>query len=150
MKKLTFFVMALFLLFGSYAQQPKREITVDPLLIERLGIEKVNELRTNNPKQLIIENIELTRFCSLITKLWENDGTYKMMGDLKQFVKEGKSCNYQDIIQKGYVNRDDFLLEADEHLSTIYPLGNTGYYLFVRSKEWLETHKRAVIADYGL
>lgn len=149
MKKITLFVMTMLLLLGAYAQQSKREIIVDPHLIEYLGIDKVNELRANNPTQLIIENIELSHFCSLHTKL-DPDGNYKMMGDLKQFVKEGKSCDYQEIISTCYVNRYDFQIQAHPTLTTIYPLGNTGYYLYVNSKEWMETHKKAVIADYGL
>jgi hypothetical protein len=150
MKKIAFITAALFLLLGAYAQQPKREIIVNPLLIEKIGADKVNELRMTNPRQLIIENIELTHFCSLVAKLGEPDETYKMMGELKNFVKEGKTCDYQDIINNGYIDRYDFQIQSHPTLTTIYTLGNTGYYLFVQSEEWMEEHKRAVIADYGL
>ena len=48
MKKITFLVMALFLLFGANAQQAKKEIKVAPPPIELLGTEKTNESNTNN------------------------------------------------------------------------------------------------------
>ena len=47
--------MALFLLFGAYSQQTKKEFMVDPRLTEILGADKVNDLRANNPKQLQIK-----------------------------------------------------------------------------------------------
>ncbi len=149
MKKFVLFVMALFLLFGASAQQPKKEIKVDPRLNEILGVAKVNDLRANNPKQLLIENINLNYYCFVALKMSEVEGTYIMKDDLKNHVKAGKSCNYQDIISSGAINRYDFDLEQHAVLNTIYPLGNTGAYIIVTSKQRFEEQKRAVLSEYG-
>lgn len=149
MKKLTFFVMALFLLFGAYAQQTKKEIKVDPRLTEILGAAKINDLRANNPKQLLIEHINLNYYCFFALKMTEPEGTFIMKDDLKNHVKAGKNCNYQDIISNGAINRYDFNLEQHEFLNTVYPLGNTGAYIIVTSKQRFEEQKRAVLSEYG-
>lgn len=149
MKKITFITVALFLLFGAYAQQVKKEIKVDPRLTEILGESKVNDLKANNPKQLLIEHINLNYFCFVAHKMSENEGTYIMKDELKNHVKAGKNCNYQDIINSDIINRYDFDLEQDAFRSTIYPLGNTGVYIIVTSKQRFEEQKRAYLSEYG-
>jgi hypothetical protein len=149
MKKLTFIIMALFLLFGAYAQQAKKEIKVDPRLTEILGAAKVNDLRANNPKQLLIEHINLNYYCFLAMKMSETEGSFIMKDDLKNYVKDGKSCNYEDIISNGAINRYDFDLEQHPFLTTIYPLGNTGAYIIVASKQRFDEQKRAYLSEYG-
>jgi hypothetical protein len=149
MKKITFLVMAFFLLFGAYAQQTKKEIKVDPRLTEILGTAKVNDLRANNPKQLLIEHINLNYYCVVALKLSGPEGTYIMKDDLKNHVKAGKSCNYQDIISSGAINRYDYELEQDKLLPVFYPLGNTGAYIMVNSKQWFDDQKRAILLDNG-
>lgn len=149
MKKITFLVMALFLLFGANAQQAKKEIKVDPRLIEVLGAEKFNELKTNNPRQLLIENVNFVFYCALALKNTSPEGTYIMKDDLKNHVKAGKSCNYQEIINTGAINRYDYDLEQDKLLPVIYPLGNTGAYIVVNPKQWVADRERALLLEYG-
>ncbi len=149
MKKLILFAMALFLLFGAYSQQTKKEIKVDPRLTEILGADKVNDLKANNPKQLLIEHINLNYYCFIALKMSEVEGTFIMKDDLKNHVKDGKSCNYQEIINSGAINRYDFDLEQHAILNTIYPLGNTGAYIIVTSKQRFEEQKRALLSEYG-
>lgn len=149
MKKLILFAMALFLLFGAYSQQGKKEIKVDPRLTEILGAAKVNDLKANNPKQLLIEHINLNYFCHVALKMTEPEGTFIMKDDLKNHVKAGKSCNYQDIISSGAINRYNFDLEQHAFMTTVYPMGNTGAYIIVNSKQWFEEQKRAVLSENG-
>ena len=149
MKKLILFAMALFLVFGAYSQQTKKEIKVDPRLNEILGVAKVNDLRANDPKQLLIEHINLNYYCFVAMKMTEPEGTFIMKDDLKNHVKAGKSCNYQDIISSGAINRYNFDLEQHAFMTTIYPLGNTGAYIIVNSKQWFEEQKRAFLSEYG-
>jgi hypothetical protein len=149
MKKITFLVMALFLLFGAYAQQTKKEIQYTPRLNEILGVAKVNDLKANNPQQLLIEHINVTYYCFVAQKLTGPEGTYIMKDELKNHLKASKSCNYQEIIQNEFVNRYDFELEQDATRPTIYPIGNTGFYVIVNSKEWFNAQKQALLAEYG-
>ena len=149
MKKITFLVMALFLLFGANAQQAKKEIKVDPRLIEVLGAEKFNELKANNPRQLLIENVNFVFYSALALKKTGPEGTNIMKDDLKNHVKAGKSCNYQEIINTGAINRYDYDLEQDKLLPVLYPLGNTGAYIVVNPKQWVADRERALLLEYG-
>ena len=72
-----------------------------------------------------------------------------MKDDLKNHVKAGKSCNYQNIIESGAINRYDFDLEQNKTMPVIYPLGNTGAYIIVNSKQWFDEQKSAILSDYG-
>ncbi len=149
MKKIALFVIALFLLTGAYSQQVKKEIKVDPRLSEILGASKVSDLSAHNPKQLLIEHINLNYYCYVALKMSEPEGTYIMKDELKNHLKTGKSCNYQDIISNGALNRYDFDLEQHAFMTTVYPMGNTGAYIIVNSKQWFEEQKRAVLSEYG-
>ncbi len=149
MKKITLITLALFLLFGAYAQQQKKEIKVDPRLSEILGASKFNDLKANNPKQLMIEHINLNYYCVVALKLSGPEGSYIMKDDLKNHVKAGKTCDYQSIIQSGAINRYDFELEQDKLLPVFYPMGNTGAYIMVNSKQWFDDQKRAILLDNG-
>ncbi len=149
MKKITFITLAMFLLFGAYAQQSKKEITVDPRLSEILGESKFNDLKANNPKQLLIEHINLNYYCAVAFKLYGPEGTYIMKDDLKNHIKTGKNCNYQTIIENGAINIYDYDLEQDNLLPIIYPMGNTGAYIIVNSKQWFDDQKRAILLENG-
>ncbi|MCQ2271539.1 MAG: hypothetical protein MJZ72_01955 [Bacteroidales bacterium] len=150
MKKIITFAMLLFLVLSSYSQQQK-QVVPDPRLYETLGESAVNDLKTNNPKQLLIENINMQYFCFVALKLPAPEGEYIMKGELKNYLKPdaGKSCNYSEIIGSESVNRYYFNLEQDAFLPTVYPLGNTGVYVVVNSKQWFDLQKRAVLHEYG-
>ncbi len=135
---------------GAFAQQSSKEIQIDPRLREVLGDAKVNELRTNDPKQLVIENCNLVSYCYLAMKMTEPEGTYQMKGDLKNFVKSGKSCNYQEIISSGCLNRYDYNLEQDPYKQNVYALGNTGVYIIVQSKQKFDNTLNGWLLEYGL
>ena len=149
MKKLLLFVMALFLLFGAYSQQTKKEIKVDPRLTDVLGADKIDDLRANNPRQLLIEHVNLNYYCFVALKMSEPEGTYIMKDDLRNHVKAGKSCNYQEIISSGAINRYDYDLEQHDFKTVVYPMGNTGAYIIVASKQQFEEQKRGVLSEYG-
>lgn len=150
MKKLFLLILIGFCIVSGFAQQQNREIKVDPRLYEVLGESTVNDLRAHNPKQLVIENCNLVAYCYLALKFEEVEGTYQMKGDLRNVVKSGKSCNYQEIIEIGCINPNDYNLQQDPNLKNIYSLGNTGAYIIVISKGDFEQHKAAALREYGL
>lgn len=150
MKKILLFFALMVIMAGAFAQQCKQEIRVDPLLKEVLGESKINDLRMNDPKQLVIENCNFAHYCYLAMKMTEAEGTYQMKGDLKNFVKSGKTCNYQDIIATGCINRYDYNLEQDPYKQNIYRLGSTGAYIIVISKQKFDNNLNAILREYGL
>lgn len=150
MKKILFLFALTIVLAGAYAQQSNQQIKVDPRLYEVLGNAKVNDLLANNPRQLVVENCNLASYCFLALKMTETEGTYQMKGDLKNFVKPGKSCDYQQILNVGYINRYDFNLEQDANLENIYTLGSTGAYIVVLSKKRFDKNLNGFLKEYGL
>ena len=97
----------------------------------------------------MIENVNFVFYCALALKKTGPEGTYIMKDDLKNHVKAGKSCNYQEIINTGAINRYDYDLEQDKLLPVIYPLGNTGAYIVVNPKQWVADRERALLLEYG-
>ncbi len=149
MKKLLLLFVATIALTSAQAQYSRPDIQVDPRLNEVLGESQINDLRANNPKKLVEENCNLISYCFFAAKLI-NDPTYQMKGELKNYVKAGKSCDYQEIIKNGAINRYDYNLEQDLYKQNVYPLGNTGTYIIVFSKEMFDNTLKAYYRVYGL
>ncbi len=150
MKKSFLFIALMVTMMGAFAQQATEEIRIDPRLREVIGDAKVEELRANDPRQLVIENCNLVSYCFLALKMTEEPGTFQMKGDLKNVVKDGKQCNYQDIINTGCINRYDYNLEQDPYKQNIYSLGNTGAYIVVVSKQNFDNNVNGWLLKYGL
>jgi len=150
MKKLFTLLVLLALVAGGFAQQAKKEIQVDSRLYSVLTAQQIEDLRANNPVQLVTENCNLVSYCFLAMKFSEEEGTYKMKGELRNFVKPGKSCNYQDIIATGCINRYDYNLEQDPYRQNVYSLGNTGAYIVVLSKVNFDNVLNGWLREYGL
>lgn len=150
MKKASLLFFLMVFVAGIFAQQARREIMFDLKLYDILGEAKVNDLKANNPQQLVIENCNYANYCVMAMKLTEPEGSYQMKGELKNYIKEGKTCNYQEIISLGYINRYDYNLEQDRYKKNVYPLGNTGGYVIVFSKEDFDENVEAWLREYGL
>jgi len=150
MKKIILLPALMLFTLGLFAQQTRTAIHVDPMLYEVLTESQINDLRANNPAQLVRENCNLVNYCYLAMKMTEEEGTYKMKGDLKNYLKPGKSCDYQKIIERGCINRYDFNLEQDINVQNVYPLGSTGAYIIVLSKSQFDRNVEAFLQQYGL
>ena len=150
MKKIMLSLLAMGLCVCLYAQQIKKEIHIDPMLYEVLSESQINDLRANNPAQLVRENCAVVSYCYLAQKMTEAEGTYQMKGDLKNYVKPGKNCDYQTIIARGCINRYDFNLEQDPYRQNVYSLGSTGAYIIVLSQEKFNRNQEAYLKLYGL
>lgn len=157
MKKLfTLMLLVCFVLAG-FAQQNKYAVTINsknfnihPMLYEYLGESQVNNLKASDLKQLVVENYNLTAYCYIALKMSEVEGTYQMKGELKNYVKDGKSCNYEEIIKTGAFNRYDYNLPQDATLLNIFPMGSTGAYIIVLPKTTFDNRKSQLLEYYGL
>ncbi len=150
MKKILTIALTMLSVLFVQAQTKTADIHVDDRLVARLGLEKVEYLRAHNPRQLVVENFNLTAFCFLSKKMTEEEGTYRMMGDLKSVAKPGTTCDYARILEEGCINPYDFKLEQDPYKQSIYTLGNTGAYIVVLSKQRFEENLAAALRQYGL
>ncbi len=150
MKRIALFFALMVFAAGLHAQKQQTEIYIDPMLNEVLTEAQINDLRVNNPAQLVRENCNLVHYCYFAAKLTEEEGTYQMKGDLRNYVKAGKTCDYQAIISRGCINRYDYNLEQDPVKQNVYRLGNTGTYIIVLSKQNFERNQDAYLKQYGL
>lgn len=157
MKKNLFLALFFCFTLGGFAQQSKyvvsinsKEFHIVPMLYEVLGDSKIDQLKAGDQKQLVLENYNLSSYCYLALKMTELEGTYQMKGELKNCVKEGYSCNYQDIISTGGLNRYQYNLEQDATLLNVYSMGNTGAYIIVLPKTTFEYRKAELLKYYGL
>lgn len=147
MKKILLLVALTIVMAGAYAQQ-NHQIRVDARLYDVLTEAQINDLRANNPKQLVEENCNLVSYCFLALK--PIDDVHQVKGELKNFVKPGKTCNYQEIIKTGCINRYDYNLEQDPYKLNVYTMGNTGAYIVVFSKQDFTNTLNAFLREYGL
>lgn len=138
MRRQALFLVLMFATYFVSAQTPAPEFRADSRLYEIMGKNKVDELMAHNPRQLAIEHYNLVSFCYLAGKMTEEEGTYKMQPELKNFVKPGKKCDYPSIMSEGCINPSDYTLDQDPYFLNVYPLGDTGYYIIVYSKRMFE------------
>ena len=148
MKKIILLSIFSSLLIFSVAQN--QTIHVDDMLYKHFGAQQVEKWRADNPKQLVIENYNLVGYCFLAMKMTEEEGTYQIKGELKNVVKPGVDCDYNQIVRNGCINRYDFNLEQDPFKQNVYTLGETGAYLIVLSKATFDNNLNAALREYGL
>lgn len=149
MKKLFSTFVMVSLVFVGFCQTTQRDIKVDPMLYSVMTPAQVEDMRTNNPKQLVIENFKTSYYCFLALKMTEPEGTFNMKDDLKNHIKVGKLCDYQSIIQTGCINPNDYNLEQDPYRLNVYPMGTTGAYIIVFSKMLFDQNLQAKLREYG-
>ncbi|MEG1555898.1 MAG: hypothetical protein RR356_04150 [Bacteroidales bacterium] len=147
MKKTITILLFISLLTGVYAQQEKPVLKPDPRLYETMSETQINDLLQNNPKEIVLANIKVAWFCFFAAKLAEEN--YQMMGDICQYIKRGKTCNPDKIIKDNAINPLDYNFPQDPHKSNVFPIGKTGNYIIVYSKERYEFWKKEILKSYG-
>jgi len=126
---------------------PVSEYYVTPQLAEEITSAKVEDLRANNPAELIRVNYTMFNFALVTTKLW--DGNLQQMGMLEDYLPKGMTYLEEDIIQKGYVNPYKWNLPQDPYRYNVFKLRNSGYYVIVLPKTTFEERLNAHLHQYG-
>ena len=149
MKKTILTTMMMGLMLVSFAQRQMllSEYHVTPQLAEEITAAKVEDLRVNNPAELLRVNYTMFNFAVVTTKLW--DGNFQQMGMLEQYLPEGTTYLEEDIIQKGYVNPYKWNLPQDTYRYNVYKLRRSGYYVIVMPKVTWEERLNAHLQQYG-
>lgn len=149
MKKTILTTMLMGLMLIGFAQQQRllSEYHVTPQLAEEITAAKVEDLRANNPAELLRVNYTMFNFAVVTTKLW--DGNFQQMGMLEQYLPEGTTYLEEDIIQKGYVNPYKWNLPQDTYRYNVYKLRHNGYYVIVMPKVTWEERLNAHLQQYG-
>ena len=149
MKKtiLTMMMMGVMLIGFAQQQIPFSQYYVAPELSEELSAAKVEDLRANNPAELVRVNYTMFNYALVVNKLWE--GNFQQMGMLEKYLPEGTTYLEEDIIQKGYVNPYKWKLPQDEYRYNIFKLRRNGWYVVVMPKVTWEERLNAHLHQYG-
>ena len=149
MKKTVLTMMMMGVMLIGFAQQhiPMSEYYVTPQLAEEITSATVEDLRANNPEELVRVNYTMFNYALVIGKLW--DGNFQQMGTLEQYLPKGMSYVEEDIIQKGYVNPYKWNLPQDDYRYNLFKLRRSGYYVVVMPKNVWEERLNAHIHQYG-
>jgi hypothetical protein len=142
-------MMMMGMMLVGFAQRttPMSEFIVTSDLTEELGAAKVEDLRANNPAELVRTNYTMFNYAVVITKLW--DGNFQQMGTLEQYLPKGMTYLEEDIIKKGYVNPYKWNLPQDTYRYNLFKLRRSGYYVVVLPKVTFEERLNANLRQYG-
>jgi hypothetical protein len=149
MKKtvLTMMMMGLMLIgFSQQRQLPMSEYVVSQDLIQKLSPAKVEQMRSENPAELMRMNYTLNNLAIVTSKLW--DGNFQQMGTLEQYLPEGMTYQEEDLIMKGYVDPYIWNLPQDDYRYNVYKLRRSGYYVVVIPKVTWEERLNAHINQF--
>lgn len=149
MKKtiLTTMMIGLMLIGFAQRQLSVNDYFVTPQLAEEITSAKVEDLRANNPAELIRVNYTMFNTAVVTSKLW--DGNLQQMGTLEQYLPKGMTYLEEDIIQKGYVNPYKWNLPQDDYRYNVFKLRRNGYYVVVLPKVTFEERLNALLHQYG-
>jgi hypothetical protein len=149
MKKtfLTMMMMSLMLITFAQRQQPMSEYAVSQDLIQKLSPAKVEQMRLENPAELIRMNYTLINKATVVGKLW--DGNLQHMGMLEQYLPEGMTYLEEDIIKKGYVDPYIWNLPQEDYRYNVFKLRRSGWYVVVLPKTVLEERVQAQLKSYS-
>ena len=140
-------MMGLMLIAFSQRTLPVSEYFVTPQLAEEITSAKVEDLRANDPAELIRVNYTMFNYALVTTKLW--DGNFQQMGMLEDYLPKGMTYLEEDIIQKGYVNPYKWNLPQDPYRYNLFKLRHSGYYVIVLPKTTFEERLNAHLHQYG-
>ncbi len=149
MKKTFFTMMLMGLMLVTFAQRqlPMSEYAVSQDLIEKLSPAKVEQMRLENPAELIRMNYTLINKAVVVGKLW--DGNLQHMGMLEQYLPEGMTYLEEDIIQNGYVDPYIWNLPQEDYRYNVFKLRRSGWYVVVLPKTVLEERVQAQLKSYS-
>jgi hypothetical protein len=144
---LTMMMMGLMLIGFAQRQLPMSEYVVSQDLMQKLTPAKVEQMRLENPAELIRMNYTLNNAAVVVPKLW--DGNLQQMGTLEQYLPEGVAYLEEDLIQKGYVDPYIWNLPQDDYRYNVFKLRRNGWYVVVLPKTVLEERVQAQLKSYS-
>lgn len=149
MKKTVLTMMLMGVMLVGFAQQhiPMSEYYVSPQLAKEITTAKVEDLRANNPAELVRTQYTMFNYALVTSKLW--DGNFQEMGMLEQYLPEGMKYVEEEIIQNGYVNPYKWNLPQDTYRYNLFKLRHSGFYVVVMPKVTWEERLNAHLHQYG-
>ena len=149
MRKTVLTMMMMGVMLFCFAQEhiPFGQYYVAPEFTEEFGASKVEDLRANQPAELVRMHYTMFNYALVIGKLW--DGNFQQMGMLEQYLPKGMAYNEDELIKKGYVNPFKWNLPQDTYRYNLFKLRNSEYYVVVMPKVTWEERLNAHLHQYG-
>lgn len=144
---MTMMMMSLVLIGFSQRQLPVSEYVVSQDLMQKLTPAKVEQMRSENPAELIRMNYTLNNKIVVISKLW--DGNFQQMGMLEQYLPEGETYLEEDIIARSYVDPYIWNLPQDDYRYNLFKLRRNGWYVVVLPRTVFEERLQAHLNSYS-
>ena len=139
-------MMGLVLVGFSQRQLPMSEYVVSDALYTELSASQVEQMRSDNPAELIRMNYTMMNKAVVVFKLW--DGNFQQMGSLEQYLPAGMTYLEEEIIQKGIVNPYKWNLPQDDYRYNVFKLRRNRAYVVVLPKTVLEERIQAQLKSY--
>lgn len=149
MKKivLTMMVMGVALIGFAQRQVPMSDFYPSEMIYEQLTPAQVEQMRTDNPAELLRLNYTLVNSILVIEK--PLDGETNQMGQLDKYVPEGMVYNEDEIIRSGSLNPYKWKLPQDKTQWNVFSLKRSGYYVIVVPETVFNQRLQAFIKSYG-
>lgn len=144
---LTMMMMGAMLVGIAQQQIPFSQYYVDPQFTQEITAAKVEDMRANNPAELVRMHYTMFNYAQIVEKLW--DGNFKQMGMLEDYLPKGMTYLEEELIQKGYVNPYKWNLPQDEYRYNLFKLRHEGYYVVVMPKTVWEERLNAHFHQFG-
>lgn len=145
---MTLLMMSVLLIgFSQQRKLPMSEYVVSQHLIQKLSSAQVEQMRSENPAELIRMNYTLTNKAVVVQKLW--DGNFLQMGTLEQYLPEGMTYLEEEIIQNSFVDPYVWNLPQDEYRYTLFKLRRNGWYVIVVPGKDFEERVQAQLNSYS-
>lgn len=146
MKRATLFLAVMGLVMCSFAQQSNSSIKYDRMLYQTISAEEIAKLEVEAPSKLADINFDLTHYCYVSDKLPE---TYIMAQEISTCVSPDQTCNIAEIVSSKSINRFHYVIPGDPQRYTVYPVGNTGFYVIVNPTDEFVKQKQAYMKKMG-
>ncbi|MEG1555118.1 MAG: hypothetical protein RR356_00115 [Bacteroidales bacterium] len=149
MKNTIYLTLFLLSITSIFAQPKISEIKVDPRLHETMSETEINNLLQNNPKEIVLANFDVAWYCYFTSKLPGDPANYIQRGDIIKYLKPGKKCDYNKILEENQINKLNFNFPQDQNKSNVFSINNSGYYIVVIPKTEYDQRKQEIARYYG-
>lgn len=129
-------------------QLPMSEYVVSKELMDYLTPAKVEQMRANQPAELIRMNYIMLNGAKLVTK--EIGGNTHDMGYLKDYTPAGVVYNEAEILAKSWLNPFVWNLPQDQYRTNIFKLKNSDYFIVVLPSSVMNERIYAQMQQFGV
>jgi len=148
MKKIAFVVVCICMCMSTFAQQSVQNIRYEGAITKAISQEKFQGYQSTVPFKLVEVYSDLMAFCYIDNQLPANCIVW---GDYSEYLLEGKTLDdATQLVQSKQICYRNYRFQRDENHPYAYKIGETGFYIIVRSTIAYDQEKKRIAASFGL